>query len=101
MFERRGAVASASFVAFKPQPSRSRYSSSTETTFVSDADAPAASVTVTRIVNERGRIITYVCPTLKLPWLVLVPVLTLPSPQSIRYVHGPFPLASVKDCVDE
>ena len=58
MHERRGALAHASFVASKPQPWRSRYSSRTETTFVSDAAAPAASVTVTRTVNERGRTIT-------------------------------------------
>src|SRR5258708_24939078 len=101
MHERRGAIARAAFVAQQHQPSRRRYRSRTDTTFVSEPDAPAASVTLTVTVNERGSRITYVCPTVKLPWVVLVPVLTDPSPQSIRYVHGPLAFASLKLCVDE
>src|SRR6266545_1094558 len=73
-----------------------RYSSSTDTTFVSEPDAPAASVTVAVIVKLRGRMMTYVWLTVNEPWLVLLPVLVEPSPQSIRYDHGPLPFASLK-----
>ena len=66
-----------------------RYSNSTETTFVSDADAPWLSVTVTRSVKLLGSRVIYVCPLLIVPWQHVVPVVDEPSPQSIRYVHGP------------
>src|SRR6267378_6219216 len=69
---------------------------STVTTLVSEPEAPAASVTVTRIVKSRGRTMMYVCPTVNVPWLVLLPVLVEPSPQSIVYDHGPLPSRSVK-----
>src|SRR6267378_27850 len=72
------------------------HNSVTETTLLSEPEAPAASVTVAVIVKLRGRMITYVWFTVKLPWVVLVPVLTLPSPQAIRYDHGPLPFASLK-----
>src|SRR5438477_6811406 len=83
-------------LASRSLPVSARYSSSTETTFESEPDAPAASVTVAVIVKLRGRRITYVWLTVKLPWVVLVPVLTVPSPQAIRYDHGPLPFASLK-----
>jgi len=73
-----------------------RHSSNTETTFVSDPEAPAASVTVTVTVKLVGIRTTYVWLTVNEPWLVLLPVLVEPSPQLIVYDHGPLPLASVK-----
>src|SRR6266851_4457999 len=90
------ALARASLVAPKQQPSRARYSSRTETTFVPEPEAPAASVTVTRTVKLRGRMMTYVCPAVNEPWLVALPVVVEPSPQSIVYDHGPLLFASVK-----
>src|SRR5437879_7410931 len=74
----------------------SPYSSNTDTTLVSEPEAPWLSVTVTVIVKLCGRTMTYVWPTLNEPWLVTVPVETAPSPQSIRYDHGPSLLASLK-----
>ena len=43
------------------------YKSNTETTFVSEPEAPWLSVTVTRTVKLLGRTMTYVCPTLHEP----------------------------------
>ncbi len=73
-----------------------RHSNNTWTTFVSDPEAPAASVTVTVTVKFVSRRTTYVWLTVNEPWLVLLPVLVDPSPQLIVYDHGPLPLASVK-----
>jgi len=64
------------------------YSNNTFTTFVSDAEAPWLSVTVTVIVKVLGSRMIYVCPLLIVPWQHVVPVDDDPSPQSIRYVHG-------------
>src|SRR6266496_50469 len=96
MHERRGAIARASFVAYRQQPSRPRYRSVTDTTFVSDPDAPAASRTVTVIVKLRGKTMMYVCPALNEPSLEAVPVDVEPSPQLIVYDHGPLWFASLK-----
>src|SRR6266571_2721918 len=72
------------------------HSNSTLTTFVSDPEAPAASVTVTRIVKFLGKRMTYVWPALYVPWLDTLPVDLEPSPQSIVYDHGPLLFASLK-----
>ena len=63
---------------------------------MSDPESPAASRTVTVIVYVRGKIVTYVCPLLKDPWLETVPLDVEPSPQLIVYVHGPFGVPSLK-----
>ncbi len=83
-------------MAPEQHPSRLRYRSKTVTTFVSEPDALAASVTVTLIVKLFGKITTYVCPLVNEPSLDTVPVDVVPSPQLILYDHGPLWLASVK-----
>src|SRR6266702_749091 len=84
-------------IAFPPLNGRLRdHSNSTLTTFVSDPEAPAASVTVTRIVKFLGKRMTYVWPALYVPWLDTLPVDLEPSPQSIVYDHGPLLFASLK-----
>ena len=59
------------------------YNRSTETTLVSEPDAPAASVTVTLIVKLRGRRMMYVCPAENVPSLETFPLDVEPSPQLI------------------
>ncbi len=66
------------------------------TFFVSDPEAPAASVTVTVTVKLVGIRTAYVWLTVNEPWLVLLPVLVEPSPQLIVYDHGPLLFASLK-----
>jgi len=75
---------------------RDVHSSKTDTIFVSEPDAPAASRTVTVIVKLRGKTMMYVCTALNEPSLTSVPVDVLPSPQLIVYDHGPLWLASLK-----
>src|SRR2546425_12249755 len=80
-------------------PSRSpgtAYNSNPEPPSGPEPEAPAASVTVTRTVKLRGRMMTYVSPAVNEPWLVALPVVVEPSPQSIVYDHGPLLFASVK-----
>src|SRR5882672_8792747 len=72
------------------------HKSVTETTLLSEPEAPAASLTVTVIVKLRGKMITYVCPTENEPCAVRVPVDVVPSPQLIVYDHGPLLFASLK-----